>query len=283
MKRSAEKAKNKPKKRRKFKIFIISLAVILILALGLQSGVYANHRAGAWTPDYAKEDISKILKKDALSSDDYELLYAQTGLTKIGIDGLLAEGKEEKILKIQEEFFTVHEWINEPFAPFTCSDRMGVAIPLARLEEGDIIISPNSHISYLKSGHSALVVDAENGRILNATGYGNESGLEDITELSCRPGFMVFRVKADKETRSAVAEYAKENLNDLKYSLLAGLFGGEEIKTTQCSHLVWYAYNQFKIDLDSNGGAFVWPKDIASSPELELVQVYGIDPNKLWK
>ena len=283
MKLWGRKDKISGKGKRKKQIFFISLAVLLILSLVLQSGVYANHKSGAWTPDYPKVDISKILKKDTLSSDNYRLLYAQTGLTGIGVDGLLASGNDEKILKIQEEFFTVHSWINEPFAPFTCSDRLDVSIPLAGLEDGDIIISPNSHISYFRSGHAALVVDADNGRIINATGYGSESGLEDATELSCRPGFMVLRPRAERDTRSKVAEYTKDNLTGLKYSLLAGLSGGEEIKTTQCSHLVWYAYKQFGIDLDSNGGAFVWPKDIANSPELELVQVYGIDPNELWK
>ena len=66
---------------------------------------------------------------------------------------------------------------------------------------------------------------------------------------------------------------------DIEYSLLAGVFDGrdtnEPLKTTQCAHLVWYAYMKFGIDIDSNGGAKTTPRDILKSEELEVVQVYG--------
>lgn len=269
---------------RKLKTFIFFSAVIAVISIVLQYGVYANHKSGAWTPDYEMCDILSVLEKKNFSEEDYEILYAQTGLTKTAIDELVSAGKTEKILRIQKAFFTEYEWVNEPFAPFTCSDRLNEVIPLAELEDGDIIITPNSHFSFFKTGHVALVVDAANGRILNATGYGNKSGLEDITELSCRPGFLILRIKAEKEIRNAVVEYAKDNLTGLKYSLLSGIFEEDgKITKTQCSHLVWYAYNHFGIDLDSNGGLFVWPNDISNSTELEVVQVYGMDPEKLWK
>ena len=45
---------------------------------------------------------------------------------------------------------------------------------------------------------------------------------------------------------------------------------------------MWYAFKHFGIDIDSNGGAVVLPKDIANSDELELVQNFGFDPDKLW-
>lgn len=40
------------------------------------------------------------------------------------------------------------------------------------------------------------------------------------------------------------------------------------------------AYRAAGIDLDSNGGWLVTPKDIAYSEELELVQAYGFDPER---
>jgi len=52
---------------------------------------------------------------------------------------------------------------------------------------------------------------------------------------------------------------------------------------THCAHLVWRAFKQFGIDLDSNGGKIVKPQDIANSPHLEVVQIYGFHPEKLWK
>ena len=36
-------------------------------------------------------------------------------------------------------------------------------------------------------------------------------------------------------------------------------------------------------DLDPTGGPLVTPDDIANSPYLEVVQIYGFDPDKLWK
>ena len=41
------------------------------------------------------------------------------------------------------------------------------------------------------------------------------------------------------------------------------------------SALVWYAYRQFGLDLDGNGGALVLPFDLANSSQMELVQVFG--------
>lgn len=51
---------------------------------------------------------------------------------------------------------------------------------------------------------------------------------------------------------------------------------------TQCAHLIWRAYAQFGYDLDSNGGWIVTPKDLANCPDLEVVQVYGMDPDDPW-
>lgn len=89
------------------------------------------------------------------------------------------------------------------------------------------------------------------------------------------------------------ASYASEHLVDIPYQLLAGVFSRrlyqttraetrafanvatEPLTGTQCAHLVWYAYKQFGIDLDSDGGFFVTPYDIQNSPYLEVVQSYG--------
>ena len=98
---------------------------------------------------------------------------------------------------------------------------------------------------------------------------------------------MILRLKADKESRQKIADYAKETLVGVDYSIFCGIFTKkyEEGKPTksQCAHLVWYAFKHFGIDIDSNGGAIVLPKDIANSDELELVQNFGFDSDKLWR
>lgn len=46
----------------------------------------------------------------------------------------------------------------------------------------------------------------------------------------------------------------------------------------QCAYLVWYAWNHFGYDLDSDGGHFVTSADLLHSDLLEVVQVYAMEP-----
>lgn len=271
-------------KRKKLKIFLVIIAVLSAFIIFLQSGMLYTHSNVAWVPDYKKQDISSIINKAKLAEDDYELLFEQTGLTRVGIDSLIKEKSYNEILKIQQDFFANYDFYNEIFAPFTCSDRLVKNITLAPLKKGDIIISRSSHVSYIQSGHAGLVVDAENGIIMNASGYGYKSCKEDISVLSCRPTILVLRPKIGEDKAAEIADFALKNLEGKKYSLFSGIFGekGEQnaIEKTHCSHLVWYAYKAFGIDIDSNKGLAVWPKDIEKSEHLELVQVYGINPEE---
>lgn len=123
-----------------------------------------------------------------------------------------------------------------------------------------------------------------------------------------------FREKEEESLNipQQVADYARENLKGIPYGLLAGVSerlspkksagiqisaenatgpllnrrsvssGMEQgvvsevtIKSTQCAHLVWHAYKQFGIDLDSDGGLLVTPFDIQNSEYLEVIQSYG--------
>lgn len=97
---------------------------------------------------------------------------------------------------------------------------------------------------------------------------------------------MILRPKFPKEFREQVAEYAKENLLGVKYSFAVGIlskkYNEDSFTRTQCAHLVWYAYRHFGVDLDSNGGLVVTPPEMANSPYVEVVQIYGFDPVKLW-
>lgn len=99
---------------------------------------------------------------------------------------------------------------------------------------------------------------------------------------------MVLRPNPEKisdETRKAVAEYAKKQLLGVPYTVFAGIFSKKNqqpLKGTQCAHVVWYAYKQFGIDLDSNGGCVVKPRDMANSEYMQIVQIYGFDPEKVW-
>ncbi|MFR1983473.1 MAG: hypothetical protein ACLS4Z_06860 [Christensenellaceae bacterium] len=95
--------------------------------IGLQIGViYTDHTWKHWYPDYEKEDISAVLEKETLDEADYALLYAQTGLTKIGVDGLLQENPasgKAKMLKIQDFYFKKHTVSCDRFNPILTPKR----------------------------------------------------------------------------------------------------------------------------------------------------------------
>ncbi len=273
---------------------IFMLAVIFVSVLEI--GLYAEHVTfDVWRPDYAKVDISNILKKDELTDEDYDLLYAQTGLTKLGIDGTISSlGKSRalsRIVSIQQRYMSgsigyeeVNFYAFGTRIKYGCKEVQERPTPLCALEPGDILVSSSTHFSLARFGHSALVVDSS-GSLLEAIGYGDLSYANGTaTNFSRRQTFAVLRVKRDGEVRKSVADYAKGNLVGIEYAILAGLStpkNPDELKKTSCGHIVWYAYNHFGIDIDSNGGAIAYPKDFLYSNELELVQVFGFDPKTL--
>ncbi len=264
------------------------IGVILITALGLQIGFSVADKIECWRPDYDKQDITDILEKSELTDDDYELLYSQTGLTKIGIDRALERGASGKrrIMEIQEDFFEERVTQKSQFAPFVCTDYADKPAMPIYLKKGDIIITSSTHISGVRIGHAGLVADGDMNTVLEANAYGTFSKQSSASEFFRRINFMVFRVSeqtADRDTVEKIVDYTEENLLGIPYEGLAGIFTDKnKIDKTQCAHLIWYAFNQFGIDLDSNGGLLVTPYDMSHSPHLELVQVFGFDPETLW-
>lgn len=184
-----------------------------------------------------------------------------------------------------------------------------VGMPLVDLQDGDILITKNSRFLGWRNGHAALVVDAEKGILLEAVMLGTATRLSSVEKWSAYPSFQVLRLKEEYTQREAYADnaeptteslpqkiavYAEKNLIEVPYHLHAGIWerispakiktvqaadSGEipvsALKGTHCAHLVWYAYKQFGIDLDSDGGLIVTPDDIQNSTYLEVIQSYG--------
>ena len=227
----------------------------------------------------------KIQKGITLSDGEYQTVFTQTGLGKPALNKLIRSRNFAEIDKYynyymqnkdfecyREGLFAYHEYI---------TDENGNKIQnpgFADLQNGDIIITLSIHTFGWRHGHAAIVTDAKNGTTVQAVMMGEQSSLGNVGEWSEFPLVAVLRAKdVDVNTRQKIADYAKNNLVGLEYSLFAGFFGAQEevLTQTQCAHLVWYAYNQFGIDIDSTGGETVTPKDILKSDKLEIVQVYG--------
>ncbi len=267
------------------------LAVVLFVSTvlgGLQLGAIITMKTWEhWTPNYEKQDLGPILAKQTLTDEDYAVLYRQTGLTKLGVDGLLQAGNVGRIYRIQDVFFTPAELDILQYTLFTYIEYMQQSLVFANLEPGDIVVSASTYVSGFRYGHGALVVDGERMLMLESFAPGT---LSEISNLQLSMGnlanVIVLRPKCPKAIREEVARRAKTELLKVPYSMFAGIFTPkytEELKSTQCTHLVWYAYKKYAgLDLDANGGAVVKPQDIFLSDQVEVVQFYGFNPDTLW-
>lgn len=274
-------------KRKSVKIIALCLATVIFIALVLEIGILLRSQYEVYFPDYEKTDISGILKKEELSDSDYEILFMQTGLTRLGIDGLRDRGLEKRIIRIQDQYFEKQNYYLNSFAPFTGylsrNTRPEVA-EFALLENGDILYSPTTYFSFVRLGHTSLVVDASRGYMAQASGFGSPVKYVQIDHFFSRPAFAILRVNT--EVGQAVTDYTKGELIGVRYSLLAGFFGDKapkELNSTHCSHFIWYAYMQSGVDLDSSGGKIVTPDNIFYSEAVSVVQIYGINPEKVFK
>lgn len=260
---------------------LVCLAVLVLIILQAGTEIVKNTWS-AWSPDYDRIDIMPILEKSELTEEDYDLLYRQTGLTKLGIDGLRDAGKLERIMRIQDDFFSGSDYYYNVFDPFTgIFEKKAGSYEYAMLENGDILYAPGSYFSFVRLGHCSIVVNENYGILAENQGYSSDF-IYSYAETFCEaPAFAILRVKADKETRNAVARFVKDELKNTEYAVFGGVIGGknpETLERTQCSHMLWYAYYQFGIDIDANGGIPMMPYDIFASPNVEVVQVFGMDP-----
>ncbi len=265
------------------------LLLVSFFAFVFWSGVWISRAESQahYTPKYAMEDIAPILDKEKLEDADYELIYRQTGLARVGVEELLGQGRKEALFYLQNRFFdeveieclrsnvfVQYERLREDATWIT--NAMQLAIP--HVQNGDILISFSGHIFGWRYGHAAIVVDAEKGLTVEAVDLGSDSKLRSIGHWKEYPGFVLMRANGiTQEQRNEIAAYAENDLVDIPYSVFS--FGeSEELPGTHCAHLVWYAYKRFGFDLDSDGGLIVTPADIFDSDLLQVVQIYGINP-----
>ncbi|MBQ5927030.1 MAG: hypothetical protein IIX01_03800 [Clostridia bacterium] len=265
---------------------IVFAVVVFLVAFFFTYGeisMACAHKWKPWRPDYEKRDITAAVQNPQKTEEDYRLIYEQTGLTKIGVDGLIAAGKTKKIYEIQKGYFQESPLERENVGFYACLEEIDFLMPHCELEAGDILVSNSTHVMNFRLGHAALVLN-KFGNILEGLRPGENSDITGISVFMQMSSFMILRPKLPKEVRASVAKYAENHLTGVEYSLFTGIFTKKaSIKKTQCAHIVWYSYYKFGYDFDSNGGLVVTPGEIANSPELDVVQIYGYHPEKLWK
>ena len=261
-------------------IIIFSVAVISLFMWKHDAEDEANH-----TPEYARINLEELLELDILTEEHYKLLFMQTGLGKPAVDYLWINDRR-KILDVQEYFFHKPEIMCEMNSIISWQESIKsnerYTCHIVGIEDGDILISPCSHVFGWRNGHAALVVDADNGKVLESVVLGEDSVVSSIEHWKDFPSFIVLRVRGiTEEEREMIVDYALNNLNGLRYGFIGDIFQNDvekgEVFSTHCAHLVWRAYMEGGYNLDSDGGIVVTPRDIAESPLLEIVQVYGME------
>lgn len=278
----------RPKARRSVRVALFSVLLTLcVICLFLWIALMiSDANITPYVPTAEKTDIETVLRKESLSDEDYSLLYRQTGLTKIGIDRALERGEPgiQRVLDIQRQYFTEHKVEHDNFAPLMCTDFLadGKHVRNIYLEEGDILITSSTHFSAFRMGHAGIVTNAARSEVLQAAAYGQMSRIGLANEFTDRVSFMILRPKTDAATRSAVAKYAAEHLSGIPYNAFAGIFTNKNtISSTQCAHLVWYAYHA-AAGMELTDKTIILPYDLANSDMVEVVQVFGFDPDTLW-
>lgn len=278
-----KKIKNKPAR-----FLIILLAFVLAFKVfdftaGELTDRKAYEDAAAADSGAFQEVLSKAQSGEVLSEEDYGVIFSQSGLGKPAADKLISENNTEKI-EFYRDYFLLDkdcECIREGI--FACHERITDAEKnpienpyFADLQDGDILITLSIHSLGWRHGHAAVVIDAEAGKTVQATMWGEKTSIGSVREWLEYPLVAVLRAKnTDEYTRKEIARYAGENLVGLRYSFAAGLVGSGSSAGTQCAHLVELAYNEYAIDIDSNGGKIITPYQILKSENLETVQVYG--------
>lgn len=286
-------------------LFCLSLGLWLLFQWRDWAGTNAR-----WVPDYAQENITNFPSFTQLTQEEKAILYQQTGLSESGLQRLAEAGRWGELAEFQQFFFLdweevaiedieshdfttmpLHTFLNSPISweEFLLDDEgnRGAYLPLVPLAEGDILLTPNSRSFGWRQGHAGLVVDVEEWKSLECLVLGQNSTLQNLNKWRGFPAGMVLRVADESMVEEAVA-YAMAYLLDVPYDLTVGVFSkkngalGEVSSGTQCSHLVWQAFQWAGVDLDGNGGGLVTPHDLSKSDALEVVQIWGIDPVKMW-
>ncbi len=240
-------------------------------------------------PDYPRTNISNLLKSESKAEKDYLVLYRQTGLSPVAIDNICKKKEFDVALMLQDLMFEKPE-IKRKYIlyPLTSEERTkGRSIPFADLRDGDILVTFNTSTLDWRHGHCAMVADAKNGLILEHRAAGEKSCLMSSEFWSDYPSFAVLRY-TDSKTASKAAQYAKNHLIGVDYSMLAGIFKKDKSdealpSRSNCSHIVWQAYKYAGVDLDRDKGFSVTPGNIAYSEKLKVVQVFAMDTDDFEK
>ena len=267
----------------KKKLLKIVVAVLICIILFTGANYFTQHFIAHSKPNFVPE----YNKVKLTTKTDLKTIFLQTGIGENTAKKMIDEGRFNEILMAQEDFFANDKVVCSPMIKwFTREERLeNLSYEFYDLQPGDILVTLSTHTWGWHHGHAGLVFDECS--VIESIAIGIDSSKENIFYWKDYGGVAVLRVK-DKglDEGKAVAEFAEKYLVGREYSLLAG-FGKDKAPEylnnnlkLHCSYLPWYAWQQFGVDIDSDGGKIVTSYDILHSDKLEVVQLYGMDPRE---
>lgn len=268
-------------KRKRQKVIVLVLCFIVLYVCH-----YANTLQKFYMVPYERTDISDLIRNENISEEDFDEVFRQTGVSPAAAKELV-KNKEFHILdRLNDLYFQMPD-VNKEYIvyPVTAQERNSLQrTPMVNLKKGDILITFNTHTLNWRHGHCGIVLDGEEGIMLEHMSVGETSCRSLAEDWRSYPGFVVLRYP-DEEISKKAAEYAEKHLLNIRYSVFAGIIKKDKSNETipkysHCSHIVWQAYKAAGVDIDANGGIVVTPKNLAMSDKLEIVQIYGINPAK---
>lgn len=251
-------------------------------------------------PGYEKTDMSKYTGRINFSDKEYNDILRQTGLGKAAVNSLKYRPDFADILmRFQSNIFKPVRYAQAGYFFATrrqyAVDNSGnetQAYEFAPLENGYVLITKSSQTLGVRNGHAALVVDAENGAILESGPVGISSHLSDISAWRTYPTMIMLKLKDEiiqKNTSliSNLINDALTNLINIPYKIVPGILSQKKnfpdiLAASNCSHLIWAAFRRQGLDIDSDRGPVVTPRHIAKSGLFETVQLYGVNPDNIW-
>lgn len=270
-------------------------------------------------PSYPMQPLTDVLGKDVFTEEDYDFLYRQTGLSRIAVSEFEHTMSKDDLSKTLSEFqaalFFEGERGHTVVVEGVCyhdvvltKEGEPFSAPTVARKPGDVLVTSSTHTIGWAHGHAAIML--KNGDMLQSAAMGYPSqklaqsnSVAGLCYFNESANFIVLRLKDEvaetlkgafgipqdascDDVRAAISDLAAERLVGIDYSLTVGVLSpkdqGERPTGTQCAHLVWQAFRYFGLDIDSDGGLVVTPRDIARSGLFDVVQVYGFDPLTLW-
>lgn len=273
----------------RLKHFLPLFCTVCTLFYFIYSGIV--EKQGYYIPPYSQINLAPILSKPILEESDYTVIYEQTGIAKPIVEELKTLPEfEKKMLNFQQNYLSSQKISSTHMNFFTkedvLQDKDTHAIPgfeLAPYNNGYIFLTKSTYTMSWRHGHAGIVIDSKRGKVLEALSPGTSSMEQDTDKWRYYPTFKMMRLKdANQAKLDEIAFYASSSLRDIPYDIFADKNQGQAPYATHCSLLVWQAFKPFGFDIDATGGLLISPENIAGSPLLETLQIFGFNPNKDW-